>query len=47
MSVKCLIWGTGLVYSQYINAIRYHELLGEIEVIGVTSNLGAYTDILG
>lgn len=33
---KILIWGCGLQYGWYINAIKYHELKKSIEVIGIT-----------
>ncbi len=33
---RVLIWGCGLYYSKYINLIKYQEILGEIEIIGVT-----------
>lgn len=32
---RVLIWGVGYGYSQYINAIKYQEILNEIKVIGV------------
>lgn len=33
---RVLIWGCGLQYSQYINAIKYQEILGKIKVMGIT-----------
>jgi hypothetical protein len=33
---KILVWGTGAEYRKYVNALRYFEVLGEIQVIGVT-----------
>ena len=45
--MKCLIWGTGIIYSQNINNIKYYELLGSIQVVGVTSNTTAFGEILG
>lgn len=33
---RILIWGCGLQYGRYINAIKYQEILGNIEVAGVT-----------
>ncbi|MCI8661567.1 MAG: DUF1919 domain-containing protein [Lachnospiraceae bacterium] len=33
---KILIWGCGLQYGWYINAIRYHELKQSIKVVGIT-----------
>lgn len=45
--MRCLIWGTGIIYSQNINIIKYYEMLGTIEVVGVTSNTTAFRGILG
>lgn len=42
-----LIWGHGLKYSQYINAIKYQEVLGNIKVIGVTGKDYLYTCLDG
>lgn len=42
-----LIWGCGLKYSLYINAIRYQEVLGNIKVIGVTGKDNLYTCLDG
>lgn len=39
---KCIVWGTGIEYDLYINSIRYHELLGNVEILGVTSNQSIY-----
>lgn len=33
---RILIWGCGLWYSRYINAVKYQEMMGNIKVIGVT-----------
>lgn len=33
---RILVWGVGYGYGQYINLLKYQELLGEIEIIGVT-----------
>lgn len=40
---RILIWGLGYKYSLYINAIKYCEMKGEIEVIGVTDRNMLYT----
>lgn len=45
--MRCIIWGTGVIYSQNINCIKYHEILGNIQVIGVTSQMDMFTEILG
>ena len=42
-----LIWGHGLKYSQYINAIKYQEVLGNVKVIGVTGKDYLYTYLDG
>lgn len=44
---RILIWGHGLKYSQYINAIKYQESLGNIEIIGVTGKDNLYTCLDG
>lgn len=44
--MKCLIWGTGYTFYQYFNSIKYYEMLGEIEIVGVTSNI-AQSGMLG
>lgn len=31
-----IIWGSGYIYNQFINNIKYQELLGEINIIGIT-----------
>ena len=33
-----LIWGTGRLYNQYFNLIKYYEEKKEISIIGVVSN---------
>jgi hypothetical protein len=35
---KVIIWGTGTFYNQYLNHIKYQELLNTIEVQAITSN---------
>lgn len=35
---KIIIWGIGTYYNNYLNLIKYQELLGKIEVIAVMSN---------
>lgn len=44
---KCLLWGTGDCFNKNVNLVRYYELLGQFEVIGVTSNSTMYSEILG
>lgn len=44
---RILIWGTEKVYDQYINALKYQELLGNIKVIGVTSEYYSYECVDG
>ena len=44
---RVLIWGCGLQYGQYINAIRYQEVLGNIKVVGVTGKDELYTCLDG
>lgn len=35
--LKCILWGTGKLFHDNINLIKYYELKGDVEVIGVTS----------
>lgn len=44
---KCLVWGTGIAFYKNINLIRYYELKGEIEVVGITSNMKCYKEMFG
>ena len=44
---KIIIWGMGYGYSQYINFLKYQELLEEIEVVGVTDKLALYDSLDG
>lgn len=38
MKDKVIVWGTGYWYSKYLTLLKYYELKGDFEVIGVTSN---------
>lgn len=44
---RILIWGVGNHYNQYINAIKYYEILGEIKVIGITGKDKLYACLDG
>lgn len=44
---KCLLWGTGKVFSYSTQVIKYYEHCQEIEIVGVTSNEKLYRQILG
>lgn len=44
---KCLLWGTGKGFYTNTQLIKYYELLGDIEVVGVTSNEKIYHDVMG
>ena len=39
---KVLVWGAGYGYSQYINLLKYQELLGELRIVGVTGKDDLY-----
>lgn len=45
--VRILIWGLGFNYNIYINAIKYYEMMGDIEVVGVTDKRELYTCLDG
>ncbi|SCY98065.1 hypothetical protein SAMN05720606_11482 [Paenibacillus polysaccharolyticus] len=42
---RCIIWGTGIDYDTHINLIKYQELIGDIEIVGVTSNQAIYQKV--
>lgn len=44
--LKCLIWGNGRIFHQYINTIKYYENLGEIGIVGISSNMVIFDNIL-
>ena len=44
---RCLIWGSGDFFRRYINVLRYWELRGEIEIIGITSKQQVFDEYLG
>lgn len=44
---KVLIWGSGKVFYQNVNLLRHFELLGEIKIMGVTSDTTVFTKIMG
>ena len=44
---RILIWGCGLFYGRYINAIKYQEISGSIKIIGVTDQNSLYTKLDG
>lgn len=44
---KLLIWGTGREYDKYLNALRYQEVLGKVEILGITSGDGCYDFVDG
>lgn len=33
-----IVWGTGTEYNQYFNLLKYYEKIGEISIVGVTSD---------
>ena len=37
--------GTGFDYETYYNALKYQEMLGNIDVVGVTSNQPIYEKV--
>ena len=44
---KAIIWGTGRTFNQYINLLKYHEILKNIIVIGVISKSTMFENIYG
>lgn len=45
--MKGIIWGTGELFSQHINCIKYHEYLDNLQVVGVTSKNYLLDEVLG
>lgn len=45
--LKCLIWGNGKIFHQYFNILKYYESLGEIEIVGISSNMIVFDSIYG
>lgn len=43
---KCILWATGITFTQNINLVKYYEYIGCIKVVGVTSNDCIYDKIL-
>lgn len=44
---RCLLWGTGKDFAKYINLVHYHELRGDIRVMGITSDSCLYKSVMG
>lgn len=44
---QILIWGTGYGYNQYINLLKYQELLNEIKIVGITGKDMLYDQLDG
>ena len=44
---KCLLWGMGNCFKNYIYMVKYHEMMKRFQVVGVTSNLDIYSEIRG
>lgn len=44
---KVIIWGLGLGYEKYINYVRYWELKGQVEIIGITDRQDMYSNVDG
>lgn len=44
---KVLLWGMGKCFREYINVIKYYEILDSFLVVGVTSNMSVYEEFYG
>ena len=44
---NCLIWGSGKVFTNELQGIRYLELTNQIKVSGITSNVDCFSTIAG
>ncbi len=45
--LKCLVYGSGLIFHKNLPLLKYYELTGDIVVENVTSNDGIYNEIVG
>ena len=45
--LNCLIWGTGKVFTNELQSIRYLEMTNQIRICGVTSNVTFFSTIAG
>lgn len=44
---RCLVWGTGFQFTYNFRQLQYYEHIGQIKIIGITSNDSFYDSILG
>lgn len=44
---KCLLWGMGYIFREYIHLVKLHEVLNHFEVVGVTSDNVTYSEVYG
>ena len=47
LPVRCLLWGTGKTFNKNYYIVKYFETLGEITVVGITSNDPLHSEIGG
>ena len=45
--LKCLVYGSGLIFHKNLPLLKYYELTGDIKVEAVSSNEGMYNEIAG
>lgn len=44
--LRCILWGIGKVFFQSINVVKYHELRGNLKILGITSNKTSFKEIV-
>lgn len=44
---RCILWGTGKVFYENISIIRYHEIVNNICVVGLTADKVIFDEIAG
>ena len=45
--LNCLIWGSGKVFTNELQGIRYLEITNQIQVCGITTNVDCFSKIAG
>ncbi|WP_051688611.1 DUF1919 domain-containing protein [Butyrivibrio sp. AE2032] len=40
--IRAIVWGLGKEYNRYFNLLQYHEMTGNLHVVGVTANSNEY-----
>ena len=41
--IRAIIWGLGKEFNRYYNLLKYHEMINNLQVIGITANSAEYS----